>query len=90
MALGKSAINYRKNKASRDKKKAYDKKFNEKPEQRAKRSKLVQARRNRGVYGKGGNDLAHTTKGLVFKTPKANRGSKTDAAGDRRARGKKS
>jgi hypothetical protein len=87
VALSKSAMHYRNNKASKDKKAAYDKELNKRPEQRAKRSELVTARRKKGVYGKGGKDLAHTAKGLVFKTPKVNRGSKKDSQGDKNARG---
>ena len=36
---------------------------------------------------KGGKDVAHTKDGFRMKSPSANRGSKTDMAGDRRARG---
>lgn len=89
MAKGqsKSAKYYQNNPEARAKKNAYNKEFNKKPAQRKKRSELVQARRERGIYGKGGDDLAHTSKGLVRKSPSANRGSKTDTAGDKRARG---
>ena len=38
---------------------------------------------------KGGKDVAHTKDGFRMKSPSANRGSKTDMAGDRRARGGK-
>ena len=84
---GPSAIFYRKNKAARKKKAATDKKVNSRPEQRRKRVELVQERRKRGIYGKGGNDIAHTKNGLRSKSVKANRGSKSDSAGDKRARG---
>lgn len=85
----KSAKYYASNPESRKKKAEYDKKFNRKKEQREKRSELVTERRKRGIYGKGGDDLAHTKKGLKLKSPSKNRGSKTDSAGDRRARGGK-
>lgn len=85
----KSAKYYAANPEAKKKKAAYDKKFNTKPSQRKKRSELVQERRKRGIYGKGGYDLAHTKDGLKKKSMKANRGSKTDTKNDARARGKK-
>lgn len=87
--LSKSAKYYRKNKKARDKKKKTDTKVNARPEQRKKRSELIKERRKRGIAGKGGKDLSHTKNGLRLKSVKANRGSKSDTAGDRRARGKK-
>ena len=48
---------------------------------------------NRDKHSKGksrvgdGKDVAHTKRGLVLKKESANRGSKTDSPGDRRARG---
>ena len=39
--------------------------------------------------GKGGGDLSHTSNGLVRKSVKANRGSKSDTKGDVKARGGK-
>lgn len=75
---------------ARAKKASYDKKFNQKPEQRQKRSELVKANRERGTYGNGdGKDLAHTKNGLVAKKASTNRGSKSDMPGDKRARGSK-
>lgn len=89
MALSKSAKYYRENPEARAKKAQTDKEINARPEQRKKRSKLVRARRKRGIYGKGGDDVSHTKNGLVMKTPSANRGSKIDTQGDKNARGKK-
>lgn len=89
MALSRSAKFYRDNPDARKKKQAYDKEFNKKPSQRKKRSELVTERRKRGIYGAGGKDVSHTKDGFKLKSPKANRGSKSDMAGDRRARGKK-
>lgn len=85
--LSRSAKYYRDNPEARKKKAKTDKKINERPEQRKKRAELVKERRKRGINGKGGGDLAHTSKGLVRKSQKANRGSKGDTAGDKRARG---
>ena len=86
----RSAVYYQNNKEAREKKKKYDTALNARPNQRQKRSELVQARRDRGIYGKfDGKDVAHTSSGLKMKSAKANRGSKSDTAGDRRARGGK-
>jgi len=69
-----SARYYRENPDARAQKAKTDTAFNEKPEQRAKRSELAQARRERGLMGKGGPDLSHTKKGtLVRENPSTNR-----------------
>lgn len=70
----RSAKYYRENADARAKKKTYDTKFNEKPEQRAKRSELTSERRKRGVAGKGGKDMSHTRDGrMVAENPSTNR-----------------
>ena len=78
---------------ARKKKAEYDKKFNEKKEQREKRVELVQHNREHDKkYGKEsrkGKDASHTKNGIVYKKSSVNRGSKSDTAGDRRARGGK-
>lgn len=74
-------------KAARAKKAATDKKINARPEQKAKRRELARERRKRGIMGKGGKDLSHTKNGLRLKSVKANRGSRSDSSGDKRARG---
>ena len=91
MALKKSARNYKKNPASRKKEAAYDKTYDATPARRKRRAELVKANRKAGTYGNGdGLDMSHTASGrLVKKRASANRGSKTDSPGDRRARGKK-
>lgn len=93
MTLSKSAKYYRSHPEARAKKKAYDTKFNQKPEQREKRSELTTKNREHDKkYGKAsreGKDLSHTSHGLVYKSTHANRGSKSDTSGDRRARGGK-
>ena len=86
--LKKSAKYYAANPESKAKKDAYNKEFNRKPEQRAKRAELVKVNRERGTNGNGdGKDMSHTSKGIVMKKASANRGSKSDSAGDKRARG---
>ena len=84
-----SAEYYRDNKDSYKKKLAAQKEINKRPEERKRRSELVQERRDRGIYGKGGKDVAHTKNGTRLKDLSTNRGSKTDMPGDRRARGGK-
>lgn len=89
--VSRTARYYRTHPKARRKKAAYDKKFNQKPEQRRKRSELtVKNRQHDRKYGKAsrkGKDLSHTKNGLVYKKSSVNRGSKSDSAGDRRARG---
>lgn len=74
MALSKSALYYRNNKASRDKKKAYDTEYHKTPARRKYRSRLMSERRKRGLIGKPG-DLSHKKDGsLVVENRKTNRG----------------
>lgn len=88
--MKKTAKYYASNPEAKAKKKAYDKKFNAKPDQIKKRSELVKVNRDRGTYGNGdGKDASHTNKGIVMKKASVNRGSKSDSAGDKRSRGKK-
>ena len=91
--VSKTAKYYHTHPEARKKKAAYDKEFNAKKEQREKRVELIQHNREHDKkYGKAsrkGKDLSHTSKGLVYKKSSINRGSKTDSAGDRRARGTK-
>lgn len=91
--VSKTAQYYRTHPKARAKKLAYDPKFNRKPEQVKKRTELAKANREHDAkYGKAsrkGKDLSHTSKGLVYKKSSVNRGSKSDTAGDRRARGGK-
>ena len=91
--VSKTAQYYRTHPKARAKKLVYDTKFNRKPEQVKKRTELAKANREHDAkYGKAsrkGKDLSHTSKGLVYKKSSVNRGSKSDTAGDRRARGGK-
>lgn len=83
--------NKKKAQEARKKKAATDKKINKRPEQKAKRAELGRKRYADKKKGKDidGKDLSHTKNGLVYKSVKSNRGSKSDTAGDRRSRGKK-
>ena len=91
--VSRTARFYRSHPRSRARHNAYNATFNRKPPQRAKRAEL--ARKNRahdkkyGRASRAGKDLSHTKHGLVYKSRAANRGSKSDTAGDRRARGGK-
>ena len=87
----KSAIHYQNNPESKAKKDAYNKEFNKKPEQKKKRAELNKYNREKGTYGNGdGKDAAHKGNKIVgFKKASANRGSKSDSPGDKRARGGK-
>lgn len=91
--VSKSAEYYRTHPKAREKKKEYDTQFEKKKEQVEKRVELKRENAEHDKkYGKAsrqGKDLSHTSHGLVYKSKSANRGSKSDTAGDRRARGGK-
>jgi hypothetical protein len=70
----KSASYYKSNPESYAKKLAYDSKYGKRPSKIKRRSELNQERRRRGVYGKGGDDMSHTTSGkMVPEDPSTNR-----------------
>jgi hypothetical protein len=90
MAKSKSSQYYATHPEARAKKQAYQREYNKKDSQVKKRVELTKVNRERGTYGNGdGKDAAHTKKGIVMKKASANRGSKSDMPGDRRARGGK-
>tara|TARA_R100001163_G_C4995704_1_gene146673 strand:- start:246 stop:509 length:264 start_codon:yes stop_codon:yes gene_type:complete len=71
-----SAQKYKANPASAANKAKYDKEYNKRPEQRAKRSELTTARRKAKKMGLAltGKDLSHTKSGgLVLEDSKKNR-----------------
>ena len=86
-----SAEYYRTHPSARARKAVYDTKFESSPAQKAKRMEL--ARHNAahdkkyGIASRNGMDASHTRSGIRYKPSSVNRGSKTDMAGDRRARG---
>ena len=89
--LKRSAKYYRENPEAREKKKKTDTKINKRPSQKKKQSELKKARakyKKRGVSLKG-KDVSHTKNWLRLKDSSKNRGSKTDAPWDRKARGSK-
>lgn len=89
-ANGKSSAQYyAENKASYEKKKAAQKKINARPEERAKRSELIQRNRDadkRGV-NRSGKDYDHGSKRYIASS--TNRGKTSGTPGDRKARGGK-
>jgi len=88
--MKKTAKYYKENPEAKEKKDAYQKKYNKKPREVKKRVELNKINRVKGTYGNGdGLDMAHTKKGIVKKKASINRGSKSDSPGDKRARGKK-
>lgn len=91
--VSKTTEYYRTHPKARKKKQEYQAEYNKKPEQVDKRVELKRENREHDrKYGKEsrkGKDLSHTSHGLVYKSRSANRGSKSDTAGDRRARGGK-
>lgn len=91
--VSRTARFYRTHPRARAKHNAYNKKFNKKPSQKRKRAELTKHNRAHDKkYGKAsrlGKDASHTSHGIVYKKSSVNRGSKSDSAGDRRARGKK-
>lgn len=85
-----SAKYYASNPKARKKKLEYDKEFQKSPAQVKKRVELNKFNREKGTAGNGdGKDAAHKGGKIVgFKKASANRGSKSDSPGDKRARGK--
>jgi len=88
--MKKTAKYYKENPEAKAKKDAYQKEYNKKQSSVKSRVELNKINRERGTYGNGdGMDMAHTKSGVVKKSASANRGSKSDSPGDRRARGGK-
>lgn len=86
--MGRSTQFYRDNPEARRKKNAYQKRYNAKPSARKRRAESNRARYRMKKNGVDvdGKDVAHTKNGFRVKSVKANRGSKSDSPGDRRAR----
>ena len=89
--VSESARYYQTHQAARERKKRYDSRFESSPAQKAKRRELA---KHNAVHDKKywaasrkGMDASHTKSGIRYKPSLVNRGSKTDMAGDRRARG---
>jgi hypothetical protein len=81
VAKSKSAKYYAKNPKAAAKKSAYQRKLNKKPSVKAASEARWAERRRRGIAGKGGMDLSHTTDGrMVLESPAKNRAR--NGAGD--------
>ena len=73
---GPSARYYARKPEARAKKNAYQRKYNKSKARISYRSKLNKARRKAGIYGKGGPDMSHDSKGNLRKqSVKINRGN---------------
>lgn len=71
---GKSARYYASNPEARAKKNAAQRKANKTEARKAYRAELNAERRRRGIYGKGGGDISHTSGGgYTLESPKKNR-----------------
>jgi hypothetical protein len=73
-AKSKSAKYYAANPTAAAKKAAYQRKLNKKPSVKNASEERWSERRRRGIAGKGGHDLSHTTDGrMVLESPSKNR-----------------
>ena len=74
MAASKSAKYYAANPEAAKKKAAYQRKLNKKPSVKTASEARWAERKKRGIAGKGGMDLSHTTDGrMVLESPAKNR-----------------
>jgi hypothetical protein len=74
MERGKTSRYYQANPKAAAKRRKYQRQYNKRPGQSAYRSKLNIARRKAGIYGKGGPDMSHDSKGnLTRESMKINR-----------------
>ena len=82
---------YANNPEARKKRLAYQAEYNKRPDQLKKRIELNRINRERGQYAdKDGKDMSHQKNGRVIEeSASRNRGSKSNAPGDIRARGGK-
>lgn len=89
--MKKTAKYYSENPDAKRVKYAYDKKYNKTKKATNKRVELNKYNREKGTYGNGDNSDARHVNGKIigFTSASKNRASKTDSAGDRRARGGK-
>jgi hypothetical protein len=88
---GKTAIYYQTHEEARKKRLEYQAEYNKRPDQLKKRIELNRINRERGQYAdKDGKDMSHQKNGRVIEeSASRNRGSKSNAPGDVRARGTK-
>ena len=74
MAKKSTSEYYKSNPKAAEQHRRYMREYNKKPGKSKYRSELNQARRKRGIYGKGGGDLSHSRNGsLKIEDPSRNR-----------------
>ena len=88
---GKTSQYYATHPEARKKRLEYQAEYNKRADQLKKRIELNKINRDRGQYGDGdGKDMSHKKNGRVIEeSASKNRGSKSNAPGDVRARGSK-
>ena len=88
---GKTSQYYATHPEARAKRLEYQAEYNKRADQLKKRIELNKINRDRGQYGDGdGKDMSHKKNGRVIEeSASKNRGSKSNAPGDVRARGSK-
>jgi len=90
MALGRTARYYRDNPEARKKRLEYQKRYNARKSQIARRVENNRENREQGTYGNyDGKDVSHKGNKIVLEKESKNRASKTNTPGDIRARGRK-
>lgn len=86
-AKKKSAQYYARNPKAAAKKAAYQRKYNKKPSVKNASEERWTERRRRGIAGRGGPDLSHTTSGrMVLESPSTNRARNGHGNNPRRRR----
>lgn len=89
--VSESAKYYQEHPLARKRKAMYDTNFESSPAQKAKRRELARYNaahdKKYGAASRKGMYASHTKSVIRYKPSSVNRGSKTDMAGDRRARG---
>ena len=86
MEKGRTSRYYASNPDAAEKHRSYMRKYNKRPGKSAYRSKLNKARRKAGIYGKGGPDMSHDSKGRMRReSMKINR-ARNGAGNNRRTR----
>jgi hypothetical protein len=88
---GRTSEYYKTHPEARKKRLEYQAEYNKRADQLKKRIELNKINRDRGQYGDGdGKDMSHKRNGRVIEeSASKNRGSKSNAPGDVRARGSK-
>lgn len=89
--MGKTSDYYKSHPEARKKRLDYQEEYNKRPDQLRKRIELNKINRDRGQYADhDGKDMSHKKNGRVIEeSASKNRGSKSNAPGDKRARGTK-